>query len=179
MNGSTPKISWPTSRHGRNYLPNTKIRRPRKYPVLSSPTLHTYYLKLTTGAKERLCGLSQSPNFCESTRVEESVVTGIDHTGALERPFKLPVARRRSLYRTPTRTYRIRMTRTALARVCRTMVRVRNDNRPGGYLAYSKEEIRSIVREPVSDADYQEADRIARNLGKARRRLNPVVASLG
>ena len=174
-----PRESWPVSRYFRRKLPDAEIRRPKQSPTLSSLTLHSYYFREITEAQKKTRVRSQAPNLRKAAGSEESVKTGIDRSCALARPFKPPVAKRKSLYRTPTRIFSLRMTRTALARVCRTMARVANDDRLGGYLSYSQEELRAIVREPVSAIDYVQADSVVQRLIKARRKLNPVLASMG
>ena len=103
----------------------------------------------------------------------------MDRSCALTQPFKPPDARRKSLYRTPTRVFNLRMTRGVMARVTRTIARITSEGRPGGYRAYTRDELREIISTPVTAADYELADKVARKLVKAQRKLNPIFSPMG
>ena len=66
-----------------------------------------------------------------------------------------------------------------MARVTRTIDRIMSEGRPGGYRGYTKDELREIIGTPVTTADYELADKVARKLIKARRKLNPVFTPMG
>ena len=136
---------WPVSRDFRTSIPEDEVVKAMK-TSLPGAILCKVHVQQSNLCKCRVCSLLLDPCQC-------SLCARVFKQGEVDGHLQ-------SLRHILTRTRRIEKVRGVMARVLRGSEMLAKENRPGGYSAYSKDEMLDNIAAPLTVADYEKADRV-------------------
>ena len=136
-----PRNQWPVSRDFRNTIPEDEIIKAMKTPGALLCKIKVNHKDLCTC---RVCSLLLDP--CQCSLCDQVFKPG-------------ETAHHQSLRHILTRTRRIEKSRGIMARVLRASAMLAT-GRPGGYTAYSKEEMMANIGTPLTVDDYKRTDKV-------------------
>ena len=140
-----PREQWPVSRDFKKSIPEEEVVKAMK-SSLPGALLCKLQVKQNILCKCRVCSLMLDP--CQCSLCARVFKQGED------------VGHLQSFRHILTRTRRIEKVRGVMARVLRASAMLARENRPGGYKAYTKEEMLANIAAPPTVADYEKADRV-------------------